>query len=208
MKIMHIPLGALGTNCYVAHENGKGIMIDVGTYSDKFISLLEENGISLEYIFLTHGHFDHTSGIVKLREKTGAKVCILDKDEEMLGNPAINGAFSFGMAYDDEGIKADIVFRDGDVFEFEGKRINVIATPGHTKGGCCYHFVDDKVIFTGDTLFRESVGRTDLYGGDMNTLTESINTKLFVLDEEIFVCPGHGMMSNIGHEKANNPYCR
>lgn len=208
MKIMHVPLGMLGTNCYIAHKNGKGIMIDVGAYSDRLVSLLEENGISLEYIFLTHGHFDHTSGIKKLKEVTGAKVCILAGDEEMLGNPALNGASAFGMEYDDEGIVADIVFSDGDVFEFEGSTVKIIATPGHTMGGCCYHFTDEKVLFSGDTLFRQSVGRTDLYGGDMNTLIESINTKLFTLDDEILVCPGHGMMTGIGYEKENNPCCR
>ncbi len=198
----------LGTNCYVMHENNKAIMVDVGDYSDKLISFFEENNLSLEYIFLTHGHFDHTSGIKRLKEKTGAKVCILDKEEEMLGNASLNGAGSFGMPYGDEGITADIIFKDGDIFGFEGNTIQIIATAGHSKGGCCYLCVEDKVLFSGDTLFRQGIGRTDLYGGDMEILIDSIVNKLFLLDDETLVCPGHGMMSNIAYEKENNPYCR
>lgn len=207
MKVVHIPLGMLGTNCYVCHKNGKGILIDIGGYYDKLIDFFNENNITLEYIFLTHGHFDHTTGLSKIVEKTGAKVCISENDEEMLGSTSLNGAGSFGMKYSED-VKADIIFRDGDVFEFEGSIIKVISTPGHTKGGVCYLLEDEKILFSGDTLFRQSIGRTDLYGGDMNTLIDSITNKLFVLDDDIYVCPGHGDMTNIGFEKINNPYCR
>lgn len=207
MKIMHIPLGNLGTNCYLCHEDGKAVMIDVGMYSDKLIDLLGEKNLTLEYILLTHGHFDHTTGVEKLKEKTGAKVCILSAEEEMLGNASLNGAGSFGMEYDDN-ITADILFDDGDVLSFGSENIKVIATPGHTVGGCCYYFENEKVLFSGDTLFRQSIGRTDLWGGDYDTLIQSINEKLMVMEDDVFICPGHGTMSNIGYERANNPYIR
>ncbi|MBR6800724.1 MAG: MBL fold metallo-hydrolase [Eubacteriaceae bacterium] len=207
MKIMHVPLGALGTNCYIFHDGQKAAMVDIGIYSDKLIDLLDDNGLSLEYILLTHGHFDHTTGVQKLKEKTGAKVGILSEDGEMLGNAALNGAASFGMEYDDI-ITADILFSDGDEIAFGGDKIKIIATPGHTRGGCCYLLENEKVLFAGDTLFRQSIGRTDLYGGDMDTLITSIKEKLMVLDDEVFVCPGHGMMTNIAYERENNPFVR
>lgn len=205
MRVVHMNLGMMGTNSYLVIEGNKALIVDLGGYSDRLTEYLDENGLTLEYILLTHGHFDHISGIGRLSEKTGAKICISAEDEIMLTDNRKNGSADFRIPFD-EVAEADIVFSDGDIFEFEGIQIKVIATPGHTKGGVCYLIEDEKILFSGDSLFRLSIGRTDLYGGDMRVLLRSLKEKILVLDDDITVCPGHGELTSIGFEKENNPY--
>ena len=141
-------------------------------------------------------------GANELRDISGAKIYALKEEEELLGDPALNSSYKVGKSYT---VKPDVLVNDGDILEFGSIRLKVIATPGHTVGGCCYYSEEDKVLFSGDTLFFESVGRTDFETGDVVALKQSI-AKLLTLPEDVKVYPGHGDFTTIGHEKDYNPF--
>lgn len=202
MIIKNISASSMDNRNYllVDENSNKAVLIDASETPDDVIKTIDDANVKVEYILLTHGHFDHVLGVNKLKEKTGAKVLVHESDAFMLSK--INEVMSlFGMGpY--EVPKYDGTFKDGDVIKIGDKEIKIIHTPGHTEG--CVSFLVDGKLFSGDTLFRESVGRTDLPGGSLKKLSDSVKNVLFKLDDETEVYPGHGEPTTIGHEKKFN----
>lgn len=199
MVIKRIPAGIYAANCYIImDENTKdAVVIDIGGDEDDIIKAVKSLSADVKAILLTHGHLDHVDGVIGFKKVYNAPVYIDKKDEELMEKEA----FMFGSF---EGNKADHYVNDGDIIEAGSIRINVIATPGHTPGGVCYLIGKD--IFTGDTLFFRSVGRSDGPGGSHEVLINAIHSKLMKLDDDIKVWCGHGQGTTIGNERTLNPF--
>ena len=205
MKIVNIPTGMLQANTYlVCDETSRlGFIVDLGGYSKELKNIIEKNDIQIQYIVLTHGHGDHIGGVQEhLKDFPDAKVVCSRAEEKMLLDPELNEAHHFGP--EKVSFKPDILVDDGDTLTGGNMTMKFIMTPGHTEGGMCI-LIDD-VLFSGDTLFCRSIGRTDLAGGDFRTIMESIKKKLFLLPDETQVLPGHMGPTTIGFEKENNPF--
>ncbi len=202
MILKRIPAGVYAANCYIIMDehNNEAVIVDPGGDEEDIISIIEEFKADPKYILLTHGHIDHIGGAVNLKNKYNIPIVINKKDEELI----LSSAYMFGSF--GNGKKADMNVKDGDKLKIGNMDILCIETPGHTPGGMSY-LVEDNV-FTGDTLFAGSIGRTDLSGGDYETIIKSINTKLIPLGEEIKVFPGHGPQSTIKREKQSNPFIK
>ncbi|MEW8979617.1 MAG: MBL fold metallo-hydrolase [Symbiobacterium sp.] len=204
MRIWFRELGDFASNCYVVAcpETGKALVIDPG-YPDPWIRrCVEENGLTVAQIVLTHGHLDHIGGVGWVKEWSGAPVCVHAADAPFLTDPFMNGSAYFGRHV--TAPAPDRLLRDGDRVEAGSLSLEVIHTPGHSPGGICLHAPGH--LFAGDTLFAGSIGRTDLYGGDFETLLRSIATRLLTLPPETVVYPGHGPTTTIGEEKEYNPF--
>ena len=205
MKIVNIPTGMLQANTYlVCDETSRlGFIVDLGGYSKELKNIIEKNDIQIQYIVLTHGHGDHIGGVQEhLKDFPDAKVVCSRAEEKMLLDPELNEAHHFGP--EKVSFKPDILVDDGDTLTVGNMTMKFIMTPGHTEGGMCI-LIDD-VLFSGDTLFCRSIGRTDLAGGDFRTIMESIKKKLFLLPDETQVLPGHMGPTTTGFEKENNPF--
>lgn len=203
MILKNFVIGALEDNNYLLIDENEAVLIDCTEASEDIYKAIQESGAELKYILLTHGHFDHVLGVNDFKQKYPNCKVLLHEDDKVLMDSIKEFSQRFGLV-PVEVQKVDEYFKDGDTIKFGSKEIKVIHTPGHTKGGACF-LVDDK-IFTGDTLFRETVGRTDLPDGHFGQIKSSIQNKLFVLDENVKVYPGHGPFSSIGHEKINNQF--
>lgn len=205
MKIEHNVVGVVGTNCYFAvNENTKEcVIIDPGDKAKRLAGKLEENGYAPVAILLTHGHFDHIMGVEGLRAQFGIPVYVHGDDADMLEHPELNAGAMIGV---NVSLQADRTVKDGDVLNLAGMEIHVMHTPGHTPGGVCYYFPREEVLFSGDTLFCGSVGRTDLPGGSMSALVRSIKEKVLKLPDLTIVYTGHGEPTKIGDEKRYNPF--
>lgn len=204
MILKQFTVGFLEVNNYLLiDENSKeAVLIDCTEKNDKIDEVLEEYGAKLKYVLLTHGHFDHVLGVNDFRKKYGCEILIHYGDEVILQNiDTFMAGFGFGKT---EVQKVDGYVADSQLLKFGDKKIKVIHTPGHSPGSTCY-LIDD-LLFSGDTIFNECVGRTDLFGGDFNQLKKSIEEKIFTLDENIKIYPGHGRPSTVGHEKTNNKF--
>jgi len=205
VKVNSVVVGPLEVNCYVVSGDsgsGKCFIIDPGANGNRIVNYIRNSHLIPEVILLTHGHFDHTCAIDwVLREFPRTRILALDEEKEVLDDPGkslIAGIGRSGFLKEVEYIK------DGDILQPAGITVKVIATPGHTKGSCCYYLGEDHILFSGDTLFRESCGRTDLPTGSDSAIRSSVREKLMVLPENTAVYPGHGEASDIGHEKATN----
>lgn len=199
-------VGLIGTNCYICgdEESKKGVIIDPGADAEFIISELKKENLDIEYILITHGHFDHIGALEKVKEFTGAKVLIHEEGVAYLEDAYLNLSKAF---FDKEFVKsADGTLRDGDMIEVGNLSFRVIHTPGHTSDGVNYYEEKNGILFSGDNLFRTSIGRTDFPGGDMHLLVSSIKEKLLSLPEDVVVYPGHGEPTSIGYEKQNNIY--
>lgn len=189
-------------------EAGAGVIVDPGFYDDAeieaFTGFVKEKGIRPEAIFLTHCHPDHVFGVAELCREYGVKVYMSPEDKEM---PQYAGAICrlAGMHQPDMDFTAEDI-ADGDRIKVGTAEYEVIATPGHTPGSVCFYNRGDKVLFSGDTLFAGSIGRTDLPGGDYDKLIVSVMDKVMGLDGDVMVLPGHGPKTDIAHERTHNPF--
>ncbi len=205
LKIGRIVIGMCSTNCYFVYEEGKNkaIVFDPADKGGYIYQGLTDKGFTVEAILLTHGHFDHIWGVEELKELSGAKVYACVEEKEVCENASVNVSKGAGRPCT---VIADFYVKDGEKITIGDITCQVIATPGHTKGSCCFYFESDKILISGDTLFQESVGRTDLPTGSMGALVRSVREKLLPLPEEVKVYPGHGESTTIGHEKNFNPF--
>lgn len=205
-----LSVGDLGTNCFLLiNEDTKELLVvDPGGQGKRLAERITDHGFTTKGILLTHGHFDHTDGMGDLKASlpNPVKAYALDKEEKLLEDPSLNLSGGFGIG--GRSYKADEFFRDGETVTLAGLTFKVIATPGHTPGSCCFYFEEDGVLISGDTLFEQSVGRTDFPGGSMKALVSSIKEKLFVLPDETLVLPGHMGTTTIGDEKQGNMFVR
>ena len=201
MERLTIQVGGFEVNCSILSKNGKAWIVDPGQEADRIIDLLAKKGLEPAAILLTHGHFDHIGGIPGILEKfPGLPVCVHEKDMPMFGHPLNQLPPEYPPV---EGLRGSRSLRG--LRGIEGLEVEIIETPGHTPGGVCYYFPKDKLLLSGDTLFAGSVGRTDLPGGDMATLMDSLK-KLTALPDDTLVIPGHGMHTRIALEKSGNPF--
>lgn len=210
IRIGRMVLGMCQTNTYFIYQDTQdtvrdAIVIDPADQGEKIYSALERNGFRVAAVFLTHGHFDHIWGCEGLLKAAGntVKVYACEPEKELLSDARKNVSSGAGRPVT---MSADVYVKDGEILEISGMNCKVIATPGHTAGGCCYYFEEAGLLVSGDTLFQESVGRTDFPTGSMGTLVRSIKDKLLCLPEETLVYPGHGDSTTIGHEKQYNPF--
>ena len=201
-----IAVGPLSVNCYIVacEQSREGIVVDPGGDAELIARLVRQHDLKINTIINTHGHFDHVGGNHRVVASFGAKLMIHQADAPMLAR-SVEVARTYGLQ-GEKSPEADDFLTDGMEVVFGACRLKVLHTPGHTRGGCCLYFEDERKVITGDTLFADSIGRTDLPGGSHEQLLESIRTKLFTLPEDVIAYPGHGPETTIGHEKNHNPY--
>ena len=206
MKVEKYVVGIIGTNCYliINEDTKETVIVDPGGYPEELKREIKEKGLDIQAVILTHAHFDHIMGPNDVMKDYPVPVYIEEHDKEMLTDDNANlsgGYMNGGFKFTDVKTVAD-----GQVLELAGFRFQVIHTPGHTPGGCCYYVEEEGVLFSGDTLFQASVGRTDFPGGSASDLVRSIKEKLLILPEETHVYPGHMEETTIGYEKLYNPF--
>lgn len=199
-------VGQLGVNCFILAdpETKEGVVVDPGDEAGAILELIKAKGVRVKYILNTHGHFDHIGGNRRLVEATGATLMIHRGDEPFLSR-ASRSATTYGLKADDSPPPAAYL-EDGQTITFGSRELRVIHTPGHSPGGSCFYLPSEGKLISGDTLFAESIGRTDLTGGSQDQLISSVRSKLLVLPGDTRVYPGHGPATTIGHEKRHNPY--
>lgn len=204
MLIKSFRVGPISANCYVIGdvETKEGAIIDPGDESDRILKVVKENNLNIKYIIGTHGHFDHIGAVGPLKEKLNAPF-LLHKNDNFLVKVGTQSAQNWGLHI--EPIPEPDKFIDQDDCIDLGKyKLSIIHTPGHTPGGICIYIQSENIVFSGDTLFYRSIGRTDFEGGSMDDLLNSIKTKLFILPENTTVFTGHEQETSIGYEKSNN----
>ena len=191
MKIIAMEVGYIATNCYIVvnEETHHGVIIDPGGDAGRIMEAVQKENLTVDAIFLTHGHGDHIMALAEVAEKTGAPVYISKEDAPMLTDPVGSLAAYIG---------------GGALKKAAGIKFKVLATPGHTPGGVC--LLTDGVVFCGDTVFAESIGRTDLPGGSYKQLLQSIKEKILPLDDDVKLLPGHGPATTVGWERRRNPF--
>jgi len=204
--IKELAVGPIMANCFIVgcEETKAAAVIDPGDDADKILMALAESALKVSYIINTHGHFDHVGANSRIKAVTGADILIHSLDEPMLSQLSAS-ASAWGLKSDNSP-PADRTLEDGDTVTFGNITFTVFHTPGHTPGGIS--LFTEGHVFVGDTLFAGSVGRTDFPGGDFETLKASIRNKLFVLDDDVIVYPGHMSRTTIGREKQSNPFVR
>lgn len=205
LQIKGYPVGTMGTNCYLVTdaETNERFLVDPGFFDGSLKRLLlDVKPGELKYILLTHGHFDHILGVCDVQKTYGGKIVIHEKDADCFKNEkkSLVGAFAPGSNLPE---KADILVKDGDKLPFSDGEITVLHTPGHTEGSVCYLL--ENAVFSGDTLFFDSVGRTDFFSGSFTEILESVK-KIAALSGDRKVYPGHGMMTTLERERKNNRY--
>jgi hydroxyacylglutathione hydrolase len=205
MNVLPLPLGPLGTNCYLVWDapGGKALLVDCAGAPRQILHPVQERGLHLALVVLTHGHMDHTERLDELVQRTGAQVALHELDAPLLRDPMLSGAALFGYPHADA--TPDRLLREGDVVSLAdtGLSLTVLHTPGHTPGSIC--LAGEGVLFSGDTLFAGSIGRMDLPGGDEAEMTASLR-RLAELPEATTVYPGHEPATTIGEEKRHNPW--
>jgi len=196
--------GLVNSNVYVAAGNGGGVIIDCGCPAERILEAVRKHGKNIKDVILTHGHFDHVYYADSIRELAGMRIHIHKNDADLLADPFKSGLM-FYQRRGAEGFKpADNLLNDEDILKFGDLEFRILHTPGHTPGSISVAV--GNCVFTGDTLFHTSIGRTDFPGGSHKEIIKSIKNKLFTLPEDTVVYPGHGESTGIGYEKSNNPY--
>ena len=203
MDIINVSSGYMSANTYILKDTATGdaALVDPGGDSEYIISQINANAANVKCIFLTHGHFDHILALDRIREYTGARVYIHALDNVCLGNPTFSLMTHIGRS--DTFGDADVLLDGGEEIEVGESRVRVMHTPGHTVGSVC--FITDSGIISGDTLFYESIGRTDFPGGSFEAIEASIK-ELYAIEGDAAVYPGHGRATSLEHERKFNPY--
>ena len=199
-------LGSFGTNSYIVYntEGREAVLIDPPSNADFILNMIRQQRFKLQAILLTHGHIDHMGAVGQIKgELPDVKVYAAREEAEVLGDSTKNLSTMFGSAMS---LEADVYLRDGETLSFMNREICCKLVPGHTQGGMCYYIPEDHMVFSGDTLFAGSVGRSDFPTGSASTLIRSIEERLFVLPGDTKVYPGHGEATTIEREKKMNPF--
>ncbi|WP_288301620.1 MBL fold metallo-hydrolase [uncultured Veillonella sp.] len=206
MKLYRMPLGMLGTNCYIVvdEQSNQCLVVDPGSDGEHVVEVLQEKKLNPLGVVLTHGHSDHIGGIQPIVDTYHCPIYVHKKDESFLTDSRLNLSVYSGSTVEAHGEVRHV--KEGDTLSCGSLSFRVIETPGHTPGGVCYY--GEGILLAGDTLFRESVGRTDFPGGSFDDLVAAVSEKLFSLPEETVVYPGHGPETTIAHEKEYNPFVR
>ena len=205
MKVQMLTVGMLRTNCYIAWQEGSSecVIVDPGAEAKKIELKLSQEGLTPKAILLTHAHFDHILAVEPLKESfPEIEVYALDAEAPLFADPDANLSNMMRTPVTLSGIE---FLSDGDDVTLAGIRFIVLATPGHTAGSCCFYAPEEKALFSGDTLFQESMGRTDFPSGDGDAIIRSISETLMELPDETKVYPGHEGVTDIGHERKYNP---
>lgn len=207
MNVITISAGPLMANCYIVEMGDEAAIIDPGFPEKSIADYIAAHPGKIRYIMLTHGHFDHVGAVGYVKQKTGAPILISALDEKGLYDDDFNLSNQFAGVYPaaDTKLRADILLDEGDTFALGDGVIEVVATPGHSKGSVCFKIED--CLFSGDMLFKNSIGRTDFPGSDMGDMIISID-KLKSIDANLKVYPGHGEPTALGFEKQFNPYLK
>lgn len=204
MILRFLQVGPLASNCYIVGDNcsKKGVVIDPGAQPQLIYNKIKQDNLKVELIILTHGHSDHIGAVNELQELTGAEVAIHEKDYPLLLSPHENLSKYMGQEITISSV--DFKLKDGQKLKVGELELDIVHTPGHTPGSISIKIKN--IIFTGDTLFTGSVGRTDFPGGSFQELIASIKNKLLILDDDTEIYPGHGPKSTIGIERKTNPF--
>lgn len=204
MKIKYMPLGQLGANFYMLIEENSNemVVVDPGACADIILDLIKESGAKLKYIVLTHAHADHIGALDTLKAHYDVPVVLHKDDADCLNDDSYTLCSMFYESVPKT--KADICVSDGDVIKIGNEEIKFIHTPGHTKGSICILFGDS--LISGDTIFRLSIGRTDFPGGSFEKISSSVKNKIYTLNPDTVIYPGHGESTTVGYEINNNPY--
>lgn len=203
MRVEGMSLGPLGTNCYIVSQNQEALVFDPGGDADQLSHYIRKHRLQVKAILLTHAHFDHIGAVDALRSLTGADVYVHELEAEWLSDPELNRS-----AY----LPEKVVVNPADHFIKPGKMtigsfdLDIVHTPGHSPGSVSFIFHEEEFVISGDVLFYQSIGRTDLPGGDFNQLEMSIRNHLYKLNDDFTVYPGHGPKTSISYEKRNNPF--
>lgn len=207
MKFEKLQNYRTGENTYVVYNENtlNGFIIDPAYGTDKIIDFIKEKDINLKYIFITHCHYDHIENMEELREKLSLKLVCGDKADINITDSDINLSFA-GLGYEISAKKSDVILKDGENINIDGMTVKCIYTPGHTNCSVCY--LTDNHMFCGDTLFLRNCGRFDLPTGNEEALIKSVKEKIYMLDENIILHPGHGEDTSIGYEKRFNFYIK
>ena len=206
MEVSTCVVGPVRTNCYMLINQGtkECIIVDPGGNAEGIEARVDKDNLKPVAILLTHGHFDHILAVKDIASAYAIPVYANEEEQEVLLNDSFNLSLDFnGASFT---VDAGKYLHDGESFMLAGFNIEAIATPGHTKGGMCYYFKDEKVLVTGDTLFRGTVGRTDLPTSNMGQIIHSVCEKLKPVIDDAIVLPGHGESSTMGYERKSNPY--
>ncbi len=205
MKVERFLTGIISTNCYLAinEETRQTVVIDPAASPSSLMNHIKEEGLKIEAILLTHGHFDHIMGIDGFLKEYKVPVYVHEADQELMNDPKANQSSTYTAGYTFAGAES---IRDGQTLDLAGYEFEVFHTPGHTPGCCCFYVRSEGVLFSGDTLFANSVGRTDFPGSSTSDLVRSIREKLLPLPDETRVYPGHMGETAIGHERKHNPF--
>ncbi len=202
------PVGLLQCNCSILgdEESGEAIIVDPGGDGPEIVRRVTERGLAVTQIVHTHAHIDHVGASAEVKRRTGGAAWLHEDDEWLLDRLEMQAQLIGGGA--PEAVALDGFLTEGQRFDFAGSQIEVIHTPGHTPGSCCFVLAADgrQIVFAGDTLFRGGIGRTDLWGGDTAQILESLKGKLLALDDDSEVVTGHGPSTSIGLERRNNPF--
>ncbi len=205
MEVTVMTVGPVCTNCYIVNQEGNTscVVIDPGDEAEKIADYIRRKGLKMEGVLLTHGHFDHITGVSKLVSLLGGKVYAYEEEKKLLEDPGLNGSAMMGY---EAALEPEVLVKESQVISIAGLEFRVIYTPGHTKGSCCYYAEKEKVLFSGDTVFLESVGRTDFPTGNSRELLDSVRNKVLTLPDDVKIYPGHGPETTVAYETANNPY--